>query len=148
MAVALFTGIGIIATGIVLYAVADFLSRRYATSLSTDGHAVLARSGTPMPPKILAAQEDLKKTASPDDRQLACVHNLTKAEAEDLLDWLEANGYEHLGFRFRADDGYEVRFKMPRNPSLNQEKANAKSPRRKEREETSSPLGGFARDKS
>jgi len=49
------------------------------------------------------------------EEQEAVVANLTKTEAEQLLDWLEANGYDNSRLSCGANGSFEVRFKMPRN---------------------------------
>lgn len=39
------------------------------------------------------------------------VRGLTKQEAEDLLDWLEANGYQHRELNYVTGKGFAVRYK-------------------------------------
>jgi hypothetical protein len=39
-----------------------------------------------------------------------CRRGLTKAEAEDLLDWLEANGYRRFELDFADGEGFVVRW--------------------------------------
>jgi hypothetical protein len=42
------------------------------------------------------------------------VSGLTKAQAERLLDWLEANGYQARELSAWTPDGYTVRYRKPR----------------------------------
>jgi DNA-binding response OmpR family regulator len=43
-------------------------------------------------------------------RRETCVSALTKAQAEDLLDWLDNNGYPPAAIRYVEGSGYEVRY--------------------------------------
>jgi CheY-like chemotaxis protein len=44
------------------------------------------------------------------DPDAACVSGLTKTEAEELLDWLEANGYAPGELSYRPWEGFGVRY--------------------------------------
>jgi hypothetical protein len=117
MGAALLIAVGILGGGVVLYAVTDFALRRYAR-LAAAGDQIVAPVSRPMPPKIRAAQEDLERIPTPDPERTAIVRALTKTEAEELLDWLEANGYENSEVAHRPDEGFEVRFRMGRRRAV------------------------------
>ena len=51
------------------------------------------------------ADEEVKR-----DPGSACRSGLTKAEAEELLDWLEANGYSHRELGYENGQGFVVRW--------------------------------------
>jgi hypothetical protein len=42
------------------------------------------------------------------------VTGLTKSQAEDLLDWLEANGYRDYRLSYTADEGFTVSYSKSR----------------------------------
>jgi hypothetical protein len=45
------------------------------------------------------------------------VTGLTKSQAEDLLDWLEANAYSDYHLSYSAGRGFSVSFSTSREPS-------------------------------
>jgi hypothetical protein len=49
---------------------------------------------------------------APQGRELARVSGLTLIEAEDLLDWLEQNGYEQRGLLCESDSTFTVEFRI------------------------------------
>jgi hypothetical protein len=46
-----------------------------------------------------------------DDQGWAWTTGLTRTEAEELLDWLEANGYGERELSFQPEQGFQVRWR-------------------------------------
>jgi hypothetical protein len=47
----------------------------------------------------------------PGGREPVEVAGLTKEEAEELLDWLEANGCQHMELTLQTDERFAVRYR-------------------------------------
>jgi hypothetical protein len=69
-----------------------------AKSLFTDRSFWIRASGNYVPRPTAARQRPTRATG------------LTKSEAEDLLDWLQANGYPEYHLSYSAGKGFTVSF--------------------------------------
>lgn len=85
------------------------LLHRGAVSVSLDGQNRLTASAPPGLARPIAWRERLGALLDVCQNQTTLVSGLSKTEAEDLLDWLEANGYEGRQVTI-AEDGFAVRF--------------------------------------
>jgi len=112
MAIGFLTATGILSAGALVCALRAILLRRHEASLAAGGQVALAPPVSSIPPKILAAQEDWSRTAVQDPESETCIGVKTKAEAEDLLDWLERNGYQSVSLSWQAGEGFTIRFRM------------------------------------
>lgn len=104
---------GVVAVVSVLSASVHALLKRSAKSLSFAGQASIAAFAplSPVPPSRLAAMPaGLRSRLTADPRGAGCVSGLTKTEAEDCLDWLEANGFAHRQLSL-SKDGFVIRFR-------------------------------------
>jgi hypothetical protein len=113
MTVPLLVVAGVVAAVAVLSVWVHALVKRSAKSLSFAGQASFAAFAplSPVPPIRLAAMpEGLRSRLTRDVRGTGYVSGLTKSEAEDYLDWLEANGFTHRQLAL-APDGFVIRFR-------------------------------------
>ncbi len=84
-------------------------------------HLLDAPSAPAAPPAARVLPFEPVQCEAPQGRELARVSGLTLIEAEDLLDWLEQNGYEQRGLQCEADSTFAVEFRIdPRHTTAPQ----------------------------
>ena len=79
--------------------------------MALDGQNRLLLSPPTGLPRPIAWRERLGNLLDRNRTEPALVAGLTKGEAEDLLDWLEANGYQQRELSYNDRQGFVVQYK-------------------------------------
>jgi hypothetical protein len=122
MATTILAGLAMVPVVLLLWYWCHSLLAGKTKSVVAGGPEVPRAPGTGQPPR--GASERQPAGAAPERRPAGLalaagstgyveVSGLTKAQAEQLLDWLEANGYQACGLSAPTPDGYTVRYRKP-----------------------------------